>query len=290
MEQMVARLVGEHVRVEVHPAGVLLPVEADPVQMEQLIMNLASNAADAMPGGGTLSLETATVILDSSLEAQREVIPPGSYVRLTVRDDGSGMSPEIQGHVFEPFYTTKAAGKGTGLGLATVYGIVKQSNGFISLESAPGKGATFRIYFPTREGTIAAAPVEREQGTAPGGRETILVVDDQEEVRAVTMLMLEDLGYTVVEASSGQEALAILDRGSPPVDLVITDVSMPEMTGHALVERISVRANPPKSLFISGYADGTLDGLVHNRDFVQKPFTARTLAQAVRTVLDGTPV
>ncbi|MGA2480570.1 MAG: PAS domain S-box protein [Spirochaetia bacterium] len=289
ISEMVARLVGQHIRLKVISGPALLHVEADPMQLEQLVMNLASNAADAMPGGGVLSLEMANVTADVPIPAQPDLIPRGRYVLLAVKDEGTGMPPEIQGRIFEPFYTTKALGKGTGLGLSTVYGIVKQMNGFISLESAPGKGTEFQIYFPASGKAAMSAPAESEQGPVPAGHETILVVDDQAEVRNVTAMILRNLGYTVLEAPGGIEALALLENGTSHVDLVLTDVSMPEVTGHALVKSIANRTNPPKCLFMSGYADGKLDGLVEHQDFIQKPFTTRTLAQTVRKVLDGEP-
>jgi CheY-like chemotaxis protein len=283
--EMVARLVGQHIRLKEVPGPALLPVEADPLQLEQLVMNLASNAADAMPGGGLLQVETANVMVKEPVPAQPDLIPPGKYVLLAVSDEGTGIPPEIQGRIFEPFYTTKTPEKGTGLGLSTVYGIVKQMNGFIALESGPGKGSTFRIYFPASGKAAAATSAAREPGSLPGGHETILVVDDQAEVRNVTAMLLRNLGYSVLEASGGMEALDLLEHGSAHVDLVLTDVSMPDVTGHALVGSISHRANPPKCLFMSGYADGKLEGLVPHRDFIQKPFSMRTLARAVRNAL-----
>jgi signal transduction histidine kinase/ActR/RegA family two-component response regulator len=287
MSDMMARLVGEHVRLEIKAAEGLWPVQADRVQVEQVLLNLAANAADAMKEGGTLEIGTMNLDALAPVPLPMTVVPAGRYVVLTVRDSGEGMPAEVQQHVFEPFFTTKENGKGTGLGLATVYGVVRQARGFISLESAPGRGATFRIYLPAHEGRQAAFASEWETAETPGGKESILVVDDHEQVRTVTVLMLRSFGYSVSEAASGEEALALLQEPAPPPDLVITDLSMPDMTGLALGRQIQGAGAAPKVIFMSGYASDEFNHTPVDATFLQKPFTARVLARAVRKALDG---
>jgi len=286
MSDMIARLVGQHVRLEARSSDGLWSVHADRVQLEQVLLNLSANAADAMKDGGVLEIETANLESARPIPYQMTVVPAGSYVVLTVRDSGEGMPAEIQEHVFEPFFTTKSKGEGTGLGLATVYGVVKQVKGFIGLESAPGRGATFRIYFPAYPAELALRPSAGRETGPQRGSESILVVDDQKEVRSITVLMLRSLGYSVREAASGREALELLQGGGEPPDLMITDVSMPDMTGVALMKEMEKAGTAPKTVFMSGYANDAFDTSLKNAMFLQKPFTARTLARAVRKALD----
>ncbi|HET6451887.1 MAG TPA: PAS domain S-box protein, partial [Spirochaetia bacterium] len=258
MAEMVTRLVGEHVRVEFHASDDLWPVLSDKVQIEQVVLNLATNAADAMPGGGILQIHTSNEELPGPRESRPEVIPPGRYTVLEVKDSGTGMTAEVREHAFEPFFTTKAEGKGTGLGLATVYGIVKQSRGFVALESGE-RGTTFRIYLPAHsEAPVETAPAPSQEPVR-GGRESVLVVDDQDEVRRITAEMLRRLGYQVHEASSAREALSMAEKLAGGIDLVITDVSMPEVTGPALIREMERSGWHPRTIFISGFAKEEAD-------------------------------
>jgi len=251
-------------------------------------MNLAVNARDAMPAGGTLTLETANIELNHGTVETYGELTPGPYVLLAISDTGIGMTPEVQQHLFEPFFTTKEVGKGTGLGLATVYGIVKQSGGDIQVQSEPGRGATFRILLPR---VVEEAPVPAMvQGALPRGQETILVVEDQEEVRHLTVQVLQDLGYTMLEASNGQEALRILQAASSRVDLVLTDVIMPEMSGSELLAQLRLTWPNLRALYISGYPADELThhGVLGERvGFIPKPFGPEALAQGVRQALDN---
>jgi CheY-like chemotaxis protein len=256
---------------------------ADPGQLEQVLINLAINARDAMPEGGHLTISTANVDAD---EGQMK----GPHVLVTVTDTGTGMKPETKAKVFEPFFTTKGVGKGTGLGLATVHGIIEQSGGRVTLDSELGRGTTFYIRLPRHVGaedalatTTAAAP-SREAG----GSETVLLVDDNEELRRVVKRMLSRAGYQVIEAGSGAAALSHLDRGGR-VDVVLSDVMMPEMNGRAVVEAIRQRHHDVRVLLMSGYNyDAAVRGMAQRGDvaFIEKPFTAEKLLQKLREVLE----
>ncbi|MEK7447076.1 MAG: PAS domain S-box protein [candidate division NC10 bacterium] len=290
MVVMLRRLIGEDIDLAVRPGPDLGHVNADPGQVEQVIVNLVVNARDAMPQGGKLTLETANVELDARYVRQHPGARPGSYVMLAVSDTGIGMDAEIQARVFEPFFTTKEPGKGTGLGLSTVYGIVKQSDGYISLSSEPGRGTTFTIYLPRVE--APAATEGQVVSTPAGGSETILVVEDEDEVRALAREVLEQSGYTVLAASGPAEALGIAERHAGPIHLILTDVVMPHMSGPRLVKEIAPLRPGIKVLYMSGYtADaiaqhGILDpGL----SLLQKPFLPHALARKVREVLDTPP-
>ncbi len=296
MADMVSRLVGQHVRLEIRPGSDLWSVLCDRVQMEQVVLNLAANAADAMKSGGVIEIQTSNVTVAEPLPLPLELVPPGRYVLLMVRDSGEGIPAEAREHVFEPFFTTKEKGKGTGLGLATVYGAVKQAKGFIGLESASGLGTTFRIYLPAGKDARVEDQESRAARQIPGGTESILVVDDQDEVRTVTVLMLRNLGYTVYEAGSGKEGLALLGKLSRRPDLVISDVSMPDMTGPAFLRNVAGPGVGPRTIFMSGYArdaferneTGVAGGTgAAGATFLQKPFSALDLALVVRRVLDG---
>jgi two-component system cell cycle sensor histidine kinase/response regulator CckA len=290
MDKMLQRLIGE----DVHLATILDPqlkkVKADPGQIEQVLMNLAVNARDAMPGGGKLTIETKNVYLDEAYARGHATVTPGLYVMLAVSDTGHGMDAQTMEHIFEPFFTTKEQGKGTGLGLSTVFGIVKQSGGNIWVYSEPGHGTTFKVYFPAiaEEGDSIEPDVATPE--VPRGTETILVVEDEEAVRFLLQAILEDEGYKVLAATSGVGALNVCKEHEGPIHLVMTDVVMPEMSGRQLVERLTGRCGDAKVLYMSGYTD---NAIVHHRvlepgvEFLQKPFTPDAVVRKVRDVLDG---
>jgi PAS domain S-box-containing protein len=284
--KMLSRLIGEDIRLEFNLLPELGSIMADPGQIEQVVMNLAVNARDAMPDGGTLSLQTSHVTLPAPTHEAATNMPAGLYVLLNVTDTGSGMSPEVQAHLFEPFFTTKGVGKGTGLGLATIYGIVKQSGGEIQVHSVEGQGTTFGIYLPR----LAEAPTEARVAAAPPpvGQETILVVEDQVDVRQIAVRQLRQLGYTVLEAPDPLAALTMLGEATRHLDLLLTDMVMPEMNGKELAEKARQQRPTLSVLFMTGYTDEmvTRQGLSGREPFLQKPFTPAALAQAVRGVLD----
>jgi CheY-like chemotaxis protein len=267
-------------------------VRVDPGQLELVVMNLAVNARDAMPQGGRLTIETRDVDVDQAYCRLHPDSRPGRYTELSMTDTGHGMTPEVRAHLFEPFFTTKGPGKGTGLGLATVFGIVKQSDGHIEVASEPGAGTSFKIYLPAAQGPGASA--EDGDGTEPTrqGTETVLLVEDEEEVRRIVRHVLENRGYTVLEARDGVEALAVAAHTDGRIHLLVTDVVMPQMRGPELAERLRTRDPDLKVLFMSGYTDdrailhGVIDASV---SFLAKPFSPRALAQTVRAVLDGRP-
>jgi two-component system, cell cycle sensor histidine kinase and response regulator CckA len=289
MDRMLRRLIGEDIDLVTVLGPALERVRADPGQLEQVIMNLAINARDAMPSGGKLTIETANVHLDLAYARKHAAVAPGPYVMLSVSDNGTGMDADTQSHIFEPFFTTKDQGKGTGLGLATVYGIVKQSGGYIWVYSEPGWGTTFKIYLP-RIGDAAESPEPVHPATQPRGSETILLVEDEDGVRELTREILAMNGYTVIAARHGAEALEVCQQYSGEIALILTDVVMPQMSGHALMERIKPVRPSLKVLYMSGYTDkavvrhGMLAGDVA---FLQKPFTPDTLARKVREALDS---
>jgi two-component system cell cycle sensor histidine kinase/response regulator CckA len=287
---LLTRLIGEHIRLEWRLARPLDRVTADPGQIEQVILNLALNARDAMPRGGTLSIETANVELDAGYASNHPEATAGKHVLLAISDTGVGMDRAVQRHVFEPFYTTKEVGKGTGLGLATVYGIVKQSGGSIFVYSEPGRGTTFKIVLPSADVAAEVALVQPHTVRALDGHETILLVEDQPEVRAVARVALTRHGYTVLEASQGDEALRIERDHHERIHLLLTDVVMPAMGGRELAQRLLQRRPDIRVLYTSGYTD---DAIVHHGviesgvAFIQKPFTPTSLLHKVREVLDG---
>ncbi len=288
MEKMVRRLIGEDINMLIIATPTLGKVKADPGQIEQVLINLIVNARDAMPQGGKLTVQTSNVIL-STEHAERHEIEPGRYVMLAVSDNGCGMDQEIQNRIFDPFFTTKDSGKGTGLGLATVYGIVKQSGGNIWVYSESGKGSTFKIYLP-RVDEIAEEEEESISQPLPKGTETVLMVEDEDQVRAILQHILEEQGYHVIAAANGLEALSFSEDPERDIQLVITDVVMPNMSGRELAERLlEVRPNLPV-LFMSGYTD---DAIVHHGlldeklNFIQKPFDPAGVARKVREVLDS---
>ena len=254
-------------------------------------MNLAINARDAMPKGGKLTVETANVDLDKSYFRKHGIKEdqPGTYVMLAVSDTGIGMDKETQEHIFEPFYTTKEIGKGTGLGLSTVYGIVKQSNGFIWAYSEPGQGSTFKIYLPKAKGGVVSEKKEQHLVTELGGSETVLIVEDDDSLRKLARIVLKQRGYKVLEAENGEDALKVSEAHDGLIDLLITDVVMPKMSGKETVERLQPLYPQMKVIYMSGYTD---DAIVHHGvlasglNFLEKPFTLEGLARKVREILN----
>lgn len=287
--KMLQRLIGEDIQLNILPNPKIGRVEVDPGQLTQVIMNLAVNARDAMPDGGSLIIETSNVELDEKYAALHVPTKPGSYVMLAVTDTGSGMDNETMKQIFEPFYTTKEVGKGTGLGLSTVYGIVKQSGGYIWVYSEIDKGATFKIYFPRVDEEVKEDKDIHLPENLPAGNETILLVEDEAAVRNLARQILEMCGYKVIEAQNGLEALSIYKKFDSKIDLLITDVVMPKMGGRKLAEKIT-RMNPQiPQLFMSGYTDDTIirQGMItEDMTFIQKPFTFEMLAHKVRELFD----
>ena len=289
LAKMLPRLLGEDIAVEMSLAPDLGRTRADPGQIEQVVVNLAVNARDAMPDGGTLTIETSNVTLDERYAREHAEAIPGDYVLLAVSDTGTGMTAEVKTHLFEPFFTTKGVGKGTGLGLATVYGIVKQHQGHISVYSEPGQGTTFKVYLPrAKEEAEVSAPTVKAT-SMPRGSETVLVAEDEWAVRGIALRVLKELGYTVLEAVNGTEALRVALAQGQKLDLLLTDVIMPEMNGKALAERLTVLWPGLKVLFVSGYTGETIarQGILgEGRAFLPKPFSPEALARKVREVLD----
>jgi len=287
--KMIQRLIGEDIDLAWVSGRELWKVKIDPTQVDQLLANLAVNARDAIGGVGRLTVETGNFISDQEYCAAHPGFAPGQYVRLAVSDDGRGMDKETMGHLFEPFFTTKGQGKGTGLGLATVYGIVKQNRGFIDVYSQPGQGSTFTVYLPRASEPEVVAEEEAETAALRGGTETVLVMEDEAEIRKLAGESLESLGYRVLTASSPQEAIRNVAEHDGPLHLVITDVVMPQMNGRQLFERLAPMRPGLRCLYISGYtADVIADRgvLKEGTRFLGKPFTLDALARKVREVLD----
>ena len=290
MEKMLGRLIGEDVELVTIPEPELWQVEADPGQMEQVIMNLAVNATEAMPKGGKLSIETANIDLSENYFHEHAVKnEPGSYVMLTVSDTGSGMDKKTQEHIFEPFFTTKEVGKGTGLGLSTVYGIVKQNNGFVWVYSESGQGSTFKVYLPKAKGDTE--PEEKEQTLVDdlSGSETVLIVEDDDGLRKFAQEVLLRHGYRVLDAENGEDALSVSQAHEGPIHLMITDVVMPRMGGRETTERLQPLYPQMKVIYMSGYTDNAIvqhGVLAPGLNFLEKPFTPESLARKVREMLD----
>ena len=290
VDKMLRRLIREDIDLRTVLASELGAVQADPGQLEQVITNLAVNARDAMPNGGKLTIETANAELDGPYAQDHLPTRPGRYVLLAMSDTGIGMNEEVKAHIFEPFFTTKEKGKGTGLGLATVYGIVKQSGGYIWVYSEPGRGTTFKIYLPRVEATPEPLAPQPVRSISPHGSETVLVVEDQDEVRKLTRRVLEARGYTVLVAANGTEALQVAQAHAGPIHLLATDVVMPGMSGREVSLRLAPARPQMKVLYLSGYTDESITRhgvLEPGIAFLQKPFTADALARKAREVLDS---
>jgi signal transduction histidine kinase/CheY-like chemotaxis protein len=289
LKSMLDRLLGADIEIKTRLAADIGLITADPGQVEQVLVNLVVNASDAMPDGGRIDVETANIELNDEYARTHVATPPGPYVMLSVSDTGHGMTRDTQARVFEPFFTTKEKGKGTGLGLSTVYGIVKQSGGSIWVYSEPGRGTTFKIYLPrvNAEADAHAAPSVKN---GKGGTETILLVEDEYAVRDVAGRILRRLGYTVVEASNGTEAMRQLTEDGFEFDLIVTDIVMPEMGGPELARRVREWSPDARILFTSGYTEDAVlrrNFLDPGAEFVEKPFTPARLAQRAREVLDA---
>lgn len=290
MEKMTRRLIGEDIELVIALTPDLKPIKADPHQLEQVVLNLTINARDAMPKGGKLLIETSQVVIDQGYASHHFEILPGEYVQLTVSDTGTGMTEDVKDHIFEPFFTTKDMGHGTGLGLATCFGIVKQSGGHIEVYSELEHGTTFKVYLPVAEESNCPALQTADTGEQPRGNEIILLVEDEPMVREFALRVLQGQGYTVLEASNGEEGLEKIQNMEQPLHLLISDVVMPRVGGKELAERLKSRYPGLKVLFISGYTGNTVIHQHHlgpGIDFLQKPFSPGTLARKVREVLDN---
>jgi signal transduction histidine kinase/CheY-like chemotaxis protein len=287
-QNMLQRLIGEDVKLEFSPGADLHPVVFDPGQMEQILFNLAVNSRDAMPGGGQLIIETRNVELDEHYQQDHFYTPPGPYVALSLTDTGQGMDEETRKNIFEPFFTTKATGQGTGLGMSTVYGIVKQNGGSIEVYSEVGEGTTIMVYLPRREGDVAQVP-KTPVGRIPRGDETILLVEDDPAVRAVAERILRAQGYEVVVAGGPEPALTRARTFERTIHMVLTDVIMPGMSGKECFDRLREIRPDLRVLYMSGYTDSAITNrgvLNPGTQFIQKPFTIEKLARKVREVLD----
>ena len=289
MEKMLPRLIGEDIQLNLILDPLIGQVKADPGQIEQVVMNLAVNARDAMPDGGKLTIQTANAELDAAFTREHPGSVAGQYVMLSVMDTGTGMDPETQAQIFEPFFTTKGRDKGTGLGLATVYGVVKQSNGYIAVESEKGKGALFKIYLPCIEQPVATR-CESIQPPPVLGSETILLVEDEEPLRTLLQLFLKESEYQVLTAADGAEAQQVAAQNPGPIHLLLTDVVMPGINGRVLAERLAPQHAAMKVLYMSGYTDSFIAGhgvLEEGIHLLHKPFTEEALMRKVREVLDA---
>ena len=290
MLKMLRRLIGENVELIWNPGKDLWLVNIDPSQIDQILANMAVNARDAIANVGQVTISTANITITVEESILHPALLPGEFVLLTVRDNGCGMNQETLEHIFEPFFTTKGLGRGTGLGLATVYGIVKQNYGFIHAASQPGEGSTFDIYLPRHAGGTATPPEHAEEESPKGGKETILLVEDEPAMLSISSSMLTHLGYHVLAAASPEEALQLADKHTGPIHLLVTDVIMPGMNGRDLSKVIDSRHPGLRHIFTSGYtsdvmaARGMLEKGIH---FIQKPFTIKRLAAKVREVLEA---
>jgi CheY-like chemotaxis protein len=288
---MLRRLIGEHIQLITRLAPQLWSIKVDPVQLERIMFNLATNARDAMPNGGQLTFETANITLTDEDVAGQLELSPGDFVRLTVSDTGIGLSAEVKAHLFEPFFTTKEQGQGTGLGLATIYGIVRQSNGLIWADGEPGQGSTFQIYLPRVDASVTPQPPAEWTHALPQGSETILLVEDEPQVSDLAARMLNGQGYRVVVAADGLEALKLAAELDGRFDLLVTDVIMPRLNGPDLVAKLKEKQPDLRVLYLSGYTDemiahhGVLEPGV---DLLPKPFTIVQLTQTVRQMLGST--
>jgi PAS domain S-box-containing protein len=295
LDKLLRRLMDEDVRFTTVTGKDIGTIKADPAQMEQVIMNLVVNARDAMPKGGRLTIETANVELDEVYASDHVTVKPGRYVMLAVSDTGMGMSRETVAHIFEPFYTTKESGRGTGLGLSTVYGIVKQSGGYVWVYSELGRGSSFKVYLPRVEQAPEALAATKPVTTEQKGSETILLVEDQPQVRELARMALSEKGYTVLVTSSPEDAESACAKHATDIHLLLTDLIMPGISGRELATRLTARRPKMRVLYMSGYtfsimAQGSVQGgmLEDGMAFLQKPFTPSALTEKVREVLDGT--
>jgi two-component system, cell cycle sensor histidine kinase and response regulator CckA len=291
-ERLLRPIIGEDVHVVLRLDPKTANVKADPAQLEQVILNLALNARDAMLGSGTLSMETSNIQVDAVLARQHPGLIPGYYVRLSVTDTGHGIAPDVMPRIFEPFFTTKEIGKGSGLGLSTVYGVVKQSGGCVTVSSQPGQGAAFGIYLP-RASELPERRIPAQLATAFGtGTETILLVEDEAVVRDLVCEILRESGYVVLSANSGTDAMKITAEHIRPIDLLITDVVMPEMSGPELANTLRRARGEMRILYMSGYTDDAVlvrQGLPEDSAFIRKPYTPQQFLQKVRETLDAMP-
>jgi signal transduction histidine kinase/ActR/RegA family two-component response regulator len=289
LEKMLRRLIGEDIGLTFLSGDDLRRVKVDPGQIEQVIINLSVNARDAMPKGGKLTIETANAVLDEEYARKHIAVKPGRYVMVSVSDTGMGMTPEVRERVFEPFFTTKERGRGTGLGLSTVYGIVKQSGGNIWIYSEPDRGTTFKIYLPQVDEALEELREKVETRELPRGIETVLIVEDDKEVRKLVARILENHGYKVLEASQGSEALPLSKEYKEQIHLMLADVVMPGLDGRELAERIKLLHPRMKVLYMSGYTENAITHhgiLEKGMNYIQKPFTVDALTRKVREVLD----
>jgi len=286
--KMLRRMIGEDIDLQWRPGEGLWPVRMDPTQVDQLLANLCVNSRDAIQGSGRITIETANTVVDAGQAAVQPGLKPGDYVVLTVSDDGSGMDPATLALIFEPFFTTKELGKGTGLGLATVYGAVKQNQGFISVSSQPGQGSRFRVHLPRHAAQAPLAVAPRPVQAPEGSPAVILLVEDEPALLTMAQRMLEALGYPVLTAGNPAEALRLSRHRAEPIELLVSDVVMPGMNGRSLAQALLEERPGLKCLFMSGYpADviaphGVLDEGMH---FMQKPFSSQDLAAKVREAL-----
>jgi nitrogen-specific signal transduction histidine kinase len=291
MANMLSRMIGEDIQLELRTEATISTIRADRGQIEQVLMNLAVNARDAMPSGGRLLIRTKDVDLNDALLRTQETVTFDKYVMLSVADTGAGMTAEVRDRIFEPFFTTRELGRGTGLGLATVYGIVKQHNGNIIVDSEPGKGTIFKVYFPITGERGQQQDKDHDLGGAlPAGTEVILVVEDDPSVRELVRQLLVPLGYKVLATAGGDDALRTSDSYDGPVDLLLTDVVMPGMNGKQLAEVLRIKRPGIKVLFMSGYANDALatQGMLEpGVAMIHKPFRTVALARQVRQVLDS---
>jgi PAS domain S-box-containing protein len=288
MERLLRPLIGENIELTTSLAPAVGCTRADAGQLEQVIMNLVVNARDAMPNGGKICIRTASVTLDESYRPENIFIKNGPYVMISVSDNGQGMDRETQARIFEPFFTTKEKGKGTGLGLSTVYGIIKQSGGYVFVQSEIGCGTVFTIYFPRVDEPSEALGAAAVSSAAAGGSETVLLVEDEDSVRQLVRETLESRGYRVLESANGQAALALAASHPEPIHLVITDVVMPGLNGHELIQQLRTARPGIRTLYLSGYAQDAFSGSAAaeaQKTFLQKPFTLQSLARKVREVL-----
>jgi CheY-like chemotaxis protein len=290
--KMLRRLIGEDIALVLKPGPSLWPILIDPAQLDQVLANLCVNARDAISGVGTVTIETANVVLDSTFSRTHPGAEPGAYVLISVSDTGTGMDTGTLKHIFEPFFTTKELGKGTGLGLATVYGIINQNKGAIDVRSQPGTGTTFTVYLPKTSGHEEQTEESTREGGIVKGSETLLLVEDEEIILGLEKTILQDCGYRVLAAANPMDAVAMAEKHEGPIHLLITDVVMPEMNGMELKEAVCRTHPDMMCLFMSGYPSDVIarKGVLYEGvNFLQKPFTVRSLTLKVRAVLEDGP-